>query len=105
MAENRTSVSHLNSSGTAVLHHLGQNPEKYAEFLRFQGRVFKHSLNVSLVFFAQNSDAQFIASQGQWERLGYSVQHGAVVAGDVPGGVSHGRETVRSLRFFADQGD
>lgn len=75
--ENRTPLGQLTSAGLDALHEVADDPGKLAEFLRLQGRVFKHGTSIALAFYAQNTGTQFIATREQWERMHYTVKQGA----------------------------
>lgn len=85
----QTPISSYSAAGAAKLHEMAENPDVYADFLKFQGRVFKHNANVALEFFVQKPDAQFIATREQWERTDRSVAQSskAVPFMDKNGGV------------------
>ena len=55
---------------------MAEKPELFEEFLRFQGRVFKHSPVITLEFFLQKPGARYIATEAQWKTAGYTVAHG-----------------------------
>ncbi|MBR0484479.1 MAG: methyltransferase domain-containing protein [Oscillospiraceae bacterium] len=73
---NATPIGGFSSAGAARLKQMAENPEMYTEFLKFQGRVFKHNTSIALEFFAQNPDAKFIATGNQWRNLRYTMQAG-----------------------------
>lgn len=77
----------FSEAGAAKLREMSQNPQLYADFLKFHGRVFKHEAYVSLEFFVQNPEASFIATQKQWEMTNRSIAQNA-----------------RSVQFADDQG-
>ena len=75
--QNNTTAVNLRRASAETLQQIGQDPQKYAKFLRFQGRIFKHNPHIALAFFSQNPDADFIATREQWESLHYTVTQGA----------------------------
>ncbi len=62
-----TPIFDFSEAGKAKLREMAENSGIFADYLKFQGRVFKHSVNVSLEFFTQKPDTQFIATKRQWE--------------------------------------
>ena len=68
--------------GSAKLREISANTALYADFLKFQGRIFKHSAMVALEFYAQAEAApsrpnvQFIANEKQWTAAGYKIKRG-----------------------------
>lgn len=79
--QNQTPIRSYSNAGAAKLREMAENPSAYLDFLKFQGRVFKHSGCVALEFFAQKPDAQFIATKEQWERAGCHVtQEGKAIS-------------------------
>lgn len=74
---NKVKVIAFSSAGAEKLREMTKNAEMYIDFLKFQGRVFKHKTGVALEFFAQRPNAQFIATRQQWEQLDYTLQAGA----------------------------
>ena len=71
--QKQTPIRSYSDAGAAKLREMTENPDVYADFLKFQGRVFKHNANVALEFFAQKPNAQFIATKEQWERTNRSI--------------------------------
>lgn len=71
--QKQTPIRSYSDAGAEKLREMTENPKINADFLKFQGRVFKHSANVALEFFAQKLDAQFIATKEQWEHTKRSV--------------------------------
>ena len=76
MEDTRTPIDRLSKAGSDMLAGLSQDPEQYAAFLRFQGRIYKHNANVALTFYAQRPAARFIATREQWERQHYTIAQG-----------------------------
>jgi N12 class adenine-specific DNA methylase/predicted RNA methylase len=72
-----TEVYKFSKIGSEIIDKMATNENLWTEFLKFQGRVFKHNSNVALEFFAQKSDTQFIATSQQWESLGYEIKDGS----------------------------
>ena len=62
--------------GSAKLREISANTALYADFLKFQGRIFKHPAAVALEFYAQRPDSKFIATAGQWAAAGYRIKDG-----------------------------
>ena len=73
----KTSVRILSEAGIAKLRSMTENSTVYAEFLRFQGRVYKHTVNVALEFFVQKPETQFIATQQQWNNANCTISQGS----------------------------
>ena len=73
MADNVTSIGGISQAGAEKLHEMADNSKGFEEYLRFHGRMFKHSPSVTLEFFAQRPESRFIGTQAQWERAGYSI--------------------------------
>lgn len=73
----RTSIKDFSSSGAEKLHEMTNDEKLYTEFLKFQGRVFKHNASVALEFFAQRPETKFIATQEQWEKTNRTVAQGS----------------------------
>ena len=73
MADNVTSIGGISQAGAEKLHEMADNSKGFEEYLRFHGRMFKHSPSVTLEFFAQRPESRFIGTQTQWERAGYSI--------------------------------
>ncbi len=76
MSENNTPVKNFSSAGAEKLHEMTENNNIYIDFLKFQGRVFKHSASVALEFFVQKPETKFIATKQQWEMTNYTVSQG-----------------------------
>lgn len=76
MSENNTPVKNFSSAGAEKLHEMTENNNTYIDFLKFQGRVFKHSASVALEFFVQKPETKFIATKEQWEMTNYTVSQG-----------------------------
>lgn len=73
----RTSIKDFSSAGAEKLREMTANNETYTEFLKFQGRVFKHNASVSLEFFTQRPETKFIATQEQWEKSNRTIAQGS----------------------------
>ena len=74
---NSTPISGTSSSGKEKLDEITENTQSFIEFMKFHGRVFKHSVTVSLEFFTQKPEAKFIATSAQWEKTGRTVVQGS----------------------------
>ena len=72
-----TPLGGYSDAGAIMLRNMAANAELLTEFLRFQGRVFKHPASVALEFFTQEPDATFIATAAQWEKAGFTVTPGS----------------------------
>ena len=72
-----TPLGGYSDAGAIMLRNMAANVELLTEFLRFQGRVFKHPTSVALEFFTQKPDATFIATAAQWEKAGFTVTPGS----------------------------
>lgn len=68
-----TPLGGYSDAGAQMLRKMSENASLLTDFLRFQGRVFKHPASVALEFFTQQPDATFIATAAQWEKAGFSV--------------------------------
>lgn len=77
MAENNTPIKDLSSAGAEKLREMTENNKIYIDFLKFQGRVFKHNTSVALEFFAQRPETKFIATSEQWRQSGRTVAQGS----------------------------
>lgn len=77
ITENLTPLGGFSAAGNRKLTEMAKDSKVLSEFLRFQGRVFKHSPSVSLEFFIQKPDAQFIGTAPQWTRADSPVKQGA----------------------------
>ena len=66
------------ASKTAItkLKEMSEKSEVYAEYLKFQGRVYKHNANVALEFFAQRPNTEYIATATQWNAVGFKIKDG-----------------------------
>ncbi|MDE6670633.1 MAG: hypothetical protein K2K16_00400, partial [Ruminococcus sp.] len=73
----RTSIKDFSSAGAEKLREMTANNETYTEFLKFQGRVFKHTTSVALEFFTQRPETKFIATREQWEQSKRTVAQGS----------------------------
>ena len=71
-----TPLGGYSDAGAKKLRQMAENAAVLTEFLRFQGRVFKHPASVALEFFTQKPDATFIATAAQWEKAGFTVTAG-----------------------------
>ncbi|MBR3024323.1 MAG: zeta toxin family protein, partial [Oscillospiraceae bacterium] len=60
----------------AALESMAANNDEYVKFLKFQGGMYRQSACIALKFFAQKPDAEFIATEQQWEKAGYHLKHG-----------------------------
>jgi len=80
LTENKKSgastVNVVSESGAAKLREMSVNTEVYAEFFKFQGRVYKHNANVALEFFAQRPNTAYIAAAAQWNAAGFKIKDG-----------------------------
>ena len=72
-----TPLGGYSDAGAKKLRQMAENAAALTEFLRFQGRVFKHPASVALEFFTQKPDAAFIATAAQWEKAGFTVTAGS----------------------------
>ncbi len=73
----QTPINGFSEAGAMKLREMSENSDVYREFLKFQGRVFKQSVNVALEFFAQKPESRFIATAQQWERSGFTIAQGS----------------------------
>lgn len=73
----RTSVRDFSSAGAEKLREMTENDNTYIDFLKFQGRVFKHNASVALEFFTQRPETKFIATREQWEQSKRTVAQGS----------------------------
>ena len=72
-----TPLGGYSDAGAIMLRNMANDAKILTEFLRFQGRVFKHPASVALEFFTQKPDATFIATAAQWEKAGFTVTAGS----------------------------
>ena len=72
-----TPLGGYSDAGAKKLRQMAENAALLTDFLRFQGRVFKHPASVALEFFTQKPDATFIATAAQWEKAGFTVTAGS----------------------------
>ena len=72
-----TPIGGYSDAGAIMLRNMANDAKLLTEFLRFQGRVFKHPASVALEFFTQKPDATFIATAAQWEKAGFTVTPGS----------------------------
>ncbi|MBR3418190.1 MAG: hypothetical protein IKG82_05820, partial [Oscillospiraceae bacterium] len=72
-----TPLGGYSDAGAIILRNMANDAKLLTEFLRFQGRVFKHPASVALEFFTQKPDATFIATAAQWEKAGFTVTAGS----------------------------
>lgn len=77
MSENNTPIKDFSSAGAEKLREMTENNKMYIDFLKFQGRVFKHNTSVALEFFAQRPETKFIATSEQWRQSGRTVAQGS----------------------------
>ena len=61
-----TPLGGYSDAGAKKLRSMAENAALLTDFLRFQGRVFKHPASIALEFFTQKPDATFIATAAQW---------------------------------------
>ena len=73
----RANKQNFSDAGAAKLKEMSDKTTVYTDFLKFQGRTFKHSPRVALEFFAQKPDTDFIATAEQWDNAGYTIKNGA----------------------------
>ena len=73
MAENVTSIGGFSQAGAEKLREMAGNNELFTEYLKFHGRMFKHTPSVTLEFFVQHPESRFVATQSQWEKVGNPV--------------------------------
>ena len=64
-----TPLGGYSDAGAQMLRKMSENAPLLTDFLRFQGRVFKHPASIALEFFTQKPDATFIATAAQWEKM------------------------------------
>ena len=72
-----TPLGGYSDAGAKKLRSMAENAALLTDFLRFQGRVFKHPASIALEFFTQKPDATFIATAAQWEKAGFTVTAGS----------------------------
>ena len=77
----------------AALESMAANNDEYVKFLKFQGSMYRQSACIALEFFAQKPDAEFIATEQQWEKAGYHLKHGQL-------GVIHEYQDGTMQEFF-----
>ena len=73
MAENVTPIGGFSQAGAEKLREMAGNSELFTEYLKFHGRMFKHTSSVTLEFFVQHPESRFVATQSQWEKAGNPV--------------------------------
>jgi hypothetical protein len=73
----KTDVFKFSKLGMGKLKEISENQGTFTDFLKFQGRIYKHRTNVALEFFAQRPEAKFIADEKQWQQSGYTVSEGS----------------------------
>lgn len=73
MAENVTPIGGFSQAGAEKLREMAGNNELFTEYLKFHGRMFKHTPSVTLEFFVQHPESRFVATQSQWEKVGNPV--------------------------------
>ena len=72
-----TPLGGYSDAGAQMLRKMSENATLLTDFLRFQGRVFKHPASIALEFFTQKPDAAFIATAAQWEKAGFTLTPGS----------------------------
>lgn len=72
-----TPIRNFSKAGAEKLREMTENSETYVDFLKFQGRVFKHNTSIALEFFTQKPDTKFIATREQWEMSKRIVSQGS----------------------------
>ena len=77
MENKQLSISSYSQNGAAILQKISENESAYIDFLKFQGRVFKHNVNVALEFYAQNPETEFIATKEQWAKVNCTISSGS----------------------------
>lgn len=77
MAGNVTPIGGFSHAGAEMLHQMAENSTLFTEYLKFHGRMFKHTPSVTLEFFVQKPESRFVATQMQWERAGNPVVPGS----------------------------
>jgi len=70
---NGVSKNILTKSSIATLEKMNNDSQLYTDFLKFQGRLFKHNITAALEFFVQNPNAEFVATLEQWNKAGFTV--------------------------------
>ena len=53
-----------------------ENPEHIIEYLQFCSKMYRYSLNNTILIYSQNPNASYVQSFDQWRKLGYSVRRG-----------------------------
>ena len=72
-----TPLGGYSDAGAQMLRKMSENAPLLTDFLRFQGRVFKHPASIALEFFTQKPDAAFIGTAAQWEKAGFTLTPGS----------------------------
>ena len=75
-SEKLTPLGGFSETGSRRLTAMAQDSGELSKFLRFQGRVFKHSPSVALEFYIQRPDTLFIGTAAQWARADSPVRQG-----------------------------
>ncbi len=75
-SEKLTPLGGFSETGSRRLTAMAQDSGELTKFLRFQGRVFKHSPSVALEFYIQRPDTLFIGTAAQWARADSPVRQG-----------------------------
>ncbi|GHU47170.1 hypothetical protein FACS1894120_4950 [Clostridia bacterium] len=65
-----TSQEHYNAGAAEI----ADSQEKFVEFLRFSGRLFKNDTADLIQIFAQNPNAEMIASADVWSKYGNPIK-------------------------------
>ena len=73
MAEHITPIGGFSQAGAEKLREMAENGAVFAAYLKFHGRMFKHSPSVTLEFYVQRPESRYVASQMQWEKAGKPI--------------------------------
>ena len=73
MADNVTPIGGFSQAGAEKLREMAENGAVFAAYLKFHGRMFKHTPSVTLEFFVQHPESRFVATQSKWEKVGNPV--------------------------------
>ncbi len=69
-------VGQYSQLGEKAIEEMSINESEYIRFMKFHGRLFKQPVSVTLEFYVNKPDAQFIATEKQWNNANMSIRQG-----------------------------
>jgi hypothetical protein len=75
---NTSNSSAFSEIALKKLHEISTNQTAYTDFLKFQGRLFKHTTSATLEVFAQNPQAEFVGDKEHWASAKCTIKTGSI---------------------------